>query len=250
MSWPCGTAERVTPGRLRAWTPDRSSLSAPTGTRRPGSGPPSPRAPATSAWPRTRCKTRSSRRSSTGPATGCPPTLAAGWPPRPAARHLTGSAATGSAGQVRAARRDRGVGLPGHRPVPRHGGRRGSRQGRRGSGPAGRRRAAQPGVRLLPPGAGHRSAGRAHPARRLRPDDRPDRGRVPGQRADDGPAPAPRAQDAQRPEGAGHHPRSRRPGRPPRPGARRSSTWYSTRATWQAPAASPPAATWPPRRSR
>ena len=77
--------------------PDGNRLSAPTGRKRPASGPRSPRVPETSAWPRTRCRTRSSRRSSTGHATGFPPTPAAGWRRPPAARRLTGSAGTRSA---------------------------------------------------------------------------------------------------------------------------------------------------------
>ena len=142
-----------------------------------------------------------------------------------------------------AARRGPGAGRPAA-------GRRGRGAGRRGSGPAGRRRAAEPGVRLLPPGADHRRPGRAHAARRLRPDDRPDRGGVPGQRADDGPAHPARPQDAER--AATRRSPSPTPMSWPTgsPRSSPSSTSYSTRATWRALAASPPAATWPPRRSR
>ena len=50
------------------------------------------------------------------------------------------------------------------------------------------RRAPRAHLHLLPPGARHRSAGRAHAADARRPDHRRDRARLPRARADDGPA--------------------------------------------------------------
>ena len=83
------------------------------------------------------------------------------------------------------------------------------------------RRAAEPRVRLLPPGAAGAGAGRADAARRLRPHHRPDRVGVPGHRADDGPAPAPRPQDAAAGRRRGARARPRRARRPAGRRARR-----------------------------
>ena len=62
---------------------------------------------------------------------------------------------------------------------------------------AGRGRHADTAVPVLPPGALPGVAGRADPARRRRPDHRPDRPRVPRPRGDDGPAHQPGEADDQ-----------------------------------------------------
>ncbi len=83
------------------------------------------------------------------------------------------------------------------------------------------RRAARADLHLLPPGAGHRGAGRAHAADARRAHDRRDRPRLPRARGDDGPAAG--AGQAQDPGGRHPVPRAARApaARAARRGARR-----------------------------
>ena len=153
-----------------------------------GSSPASRGSCATSAWPRSSRRTRSSPRSSSGRSRASRTTRAPGsWPPRSIVRSTClrrskrlerkheelGSRARGPAGSGRA------------------GSRRRARRRRRRRPPA-------PRVHGLPSGALHRGARRAHAPPARRPDDRGDRARVPRPGADRRPAHRPGQADPRR----------------------------------------------------